>query len=53
MTYLNIKKHGEVETFDEFDNYKEAREMLKEYRLNSWYSEAYLSSRSTSTWRKR
>jgi len=53
MTYINIKENGIVETIDQFDSYKEALKMLKEYRIaSSYYYTAYLSSRSTQNWYK-
>jgi len=53
MNYINIKNKGVVETVDEFTTYKEARAMLKEYRLSDRYNNYYLSSRSTRDWLKR
>lgn len=51
-TYINIKEAGQVETIDEFETFKEAREMLKEYKIaSSWYGPAYLSQKSTKEWR--
>ena len=55
MTYLNIKDpySKEIETIDQFETRKEARKMLKEYRLaSSYYSGLYLSQRSTSDWKQ-
>jgi hypothetical protein len=52
ITYINIKEKGIVETIDEFETYKDAKEMLEEYRIaHSYYSGAYLSKRSTKEWR--
>lgn len=52
MTYINIKEYGKVETLDQFDTLKEAKAMLKEYRLSSsYYYGAYLSSRCTKEWK--
>ncbi len=53
MTYVNIKNNGEVETVDEFETYKEAVKMLKEYRLSDTYNNYYLSQRSTKDWQNR
>ena len=54
MLYINIKENGKVETLDCFETYKEAREMLKEYKLSSnYYNVAYISNRSTRDWLKR
>ena len=50
MTYINIK-YTTVETIDEFETYKEAKEMLTEYRLAGM--NGYLSNRSTKQWRER
>ena len=53
-TYINVKENGKTETIDEFETRKEARGMLKEYKIaNSYYHNAYLSSRSTKEWRER
>jgi len=44
---------GEVETVDEFPTYREAKAMLKEYRLSygaGW--DLWLSSRATAEWRE-
>ena len=54
MLYINIKENGKVETLDCFGTYKEAKEMLKEYKLSSsYYNTAYISSRSTKEWLNR
>jgi len=50
--YINSKKSGRVETIDQFDTYREAREMLKEYRMCFHWGNYYLSSRSTREWRE-
>ena len=53
MTYINMKSnaHG-VETVDSFETYKEAKLMLKEYRLSDPYNNYYLSNRSTKEYRE-
>lgn len=52
--YLNIKESGRVETLDEFETYKEAKKMLKEYRIASnYYFGAYLSQRCTKDWKNK
>ena len=52
MTYINMKTTEGVETIDQFDTYREAKKMLKEYRIaSSYYYGAYLSNRSTKDWR--
>lgn len=54
MTYINMKTPYQdgVETVDQFETYKEAIEMLKEYRLSDYSAHYYLSSRSTKEWRE-
>lgn len=53
MTYINIKNNNEVETVDEFDTYKEAKEMLKEYQLSDSYNNYYISQRSIKEWKNK
>ena len=54
MLYINIKENGKVETLDCFETYKEARDILKEYKLSSsYYNAAYISTRSTREWLNR
>jgi len=51
MYYINIKQSGNVETLDQFETFKEAKTMLKEYRIASpYYHGAYISSRCTKAW---
>ena len=55
MTFINMKcpyTRG-VETVDEFITYREAREMLKEYRMSDPSANYYLSQRSTKEWSER
>ena len=52
MIYINIKENGKVETLDQFETYREAKAMLKEYCIASpYYYGAYLSSRCTKEWK--
>lgn len=51
MNYINFKYNGEVETIDQFETYKEAKETIKEYRMAYSDGEVYLSNRSTKQWR--
>ena len=53
MLYINIKNDGQVETVDEFETRKEAREMRKEYQLSDSSNIYYISSRCTNDWRNR
>ena len=50
MYYINYKYNNEVETIEEFKTLKEAKELLKEYKMVSNYY--YLSKRSTKVWRE-
>lgn len=53
MTYVQYKCPftGQLETVDEFETYKEARAMLKEYQMvGPGY---YLSSRCCKAWREK
>jgi len=50
MRYINIKGNYGIETVDQFDTYKEAKEMLKEYRLSDAYNYYYISQRCTKEW---
>ena len=51
MEYVQMKTpKGELETVDEFKTYKEARLMLKEYRLSDTYNKYYLSQRACKGW---
>ena len=53
MTYINIKwANGDVETIDMFETRKEAKAMLKEYRMTAGQENAYLSNRATAEWRQ-
>ena len=49
MYYINYKYNNEVETIEELKTLKEARELLKEYKMVS--NCYYLSKRSTRAWR--
>jgi len=51
MIYIQRKDNRQLETVDEFSTRKEAREMLKEYRLSDPSAEYYLSTRPCKDWR--
>jgi len=51
MHYINIKSSYGIETIDEFETRKEAREMLIEYRMI--YAIVYISQRCTRDWSER
>ena len=42
----------QLETVDQFETYKEAREMLQEYRLSDNQGEYYISQRACKDWTK-
>ena len=55
MKYVNIRQNGEVETVDEFETWKEARDMIAEYRTayQGTGISPYLSQRATKEWASR
>jgi hypothetical protein len=52
MKYIQRRGEGYLETVDEFETMKEAREMLKEYRLAEPSASYYISSRCCKSWRE-
>lgn len=42
----------QLETVDQFETRKEAKEMLKEYRLSDNQAEYYISQRACKDWNK-
>lgn len=52
MKYIQRKDRNGLETVDEFETYKEARAMLKEYRMADPCAEYYISSRCCKAWRE-
>ena len=54
MVYIQYRYAGQLETIDEFETRKEARAMLREYRLaySGTPCELYLSSRACKDWRE-
>lgn len=50
-TYIQRKDSNGLETVDEFDTRKEARQMIKEYRMSDPSAHFYLSSRCCKSWR--
>ncbi len=56
MLYINRKSVNHpaygVETVDEFNSFKEAKGMLREYRLADYSAHYYISQRSTKEWRE-
>ena len=52
MKYIQRKEGRDVETVDEFETMKEAREMVKEYRISDNTAHYYISSRCCKDWRE-
>lgn len=52
MFYINTKTIDGVETVDQFETRKEAREMLSEYQMSAPEMGYYLSTRATREWRE-
>ena len=50
MTYIQRKEDNQLETVDQFDSYREAKEMIKEYWLSDPYAIYYLSSKACRAW---
>lgn len=50
MIYIQRRGQGYLETVDEFDTRREAREMLAEYRLSDPSAVYYLSTRPCKDW---
>ena len=48
--YIQRKDNRYLETVDEFETMKEARAMLKEYRMSDRTAEFYISSRPCKDW---
>lgn len=51
MKYIQRKDSHGLETVDEFESLKEAKVMLKEYRLSDSSAHYYISSRACKAWR--
>lgn len=51
IAYIQRRDGKDLETIDEFDSHKEARKMIKEYRLADPYAEYYISSRCCKHWK--
>ena len=52
MLYIQLKRNGLLETVDQFETFKEARLMLKEYRMSDPTGYYYISSRACRAWGK-
>ena len=51
MKYIQRKDGKQLETVDQFETSKEAREMLKEYQISDRYASYYISTRPCKDWR--
>ena len=51
MRYIQRKDQFGLETVDEFETYKEAKEMLKEYQLSDYSAIYYISQRPCNNWK--
>ncbi len=52
MRYIQRKDNNTVETVDEFETFKEAKAMLKEYQISDRSAQFYISQRACKEWRK-
>ena len=50
MIYIQRRAHGQLETVDQFKTWKEARVMIREYRLSDPGAHYYLSTRACRGW---
>jgi len=50
MIYIHRRDSRQLETVDEFTTYKEARAMLREYRMSDPAANYYLSQRPCRAW---
>ena len=51
MKYIQRRGDGYLETIDQFETSREAREMLKEYRMSDTSAHFYISQRCCKQWR--
>lgn len=52
MYYIQRKDGQDLETVDQFDTRKEAREMVKEYQISDTSARFYISTRACKHWTK-
>jgi hypothetical protein len=52
MVYIQRKDTNSLETVDEFPTMREARKVVREYRLSDPSASYYLSSRACKVWRE-
>lgn len=51
MIYIQRRDCNGLETVDEFQTRREAREMLREYRISDLSARYYLSTRACRAWK--
>jgi len=51
MLYIQRKDNNTLETVDEFETRKEAREMLTEYQMSDATASFYMSTRACKGWK--
>ena len=51
MAYIQRKYAKKVETVDQFETWREATKMVREYRLSDPSAEYYISTRPCKAWR--
>lgn len=49
--YIQRRENRNLETVDEFDTRKEAREMLREYQISDNSASYYISTRACKGWK--
>jgi len=52
MKYIQRKATNYLETVDQFETMREARAMLKEYRISDNSARYYISQRACKEWKK-
>lgn len=52
MNYIQRKDENGLETVDQFETWKEAREMVLEYRISDRAAHFYISQRACKEWRE-
>ena len=52
MYYIQRKDKKDLETVDQFDTRKEAREMVREYQISDTSAQYYISTRACKYWTK-
>ena len=51
MKYIQMKNAFGLETVDQFETFKEAKEMVKEYQISDTSSHYYISTRACKNWK--